>query len=148
MAPSPYFLLCRYILLISMCLQKMMNIHRYVFKILGKNQHRGQRHRRTDNVKTVYPHSTNKVCRGNNNCQTEALTPLTTYVITIMTNLFLAVISFSEILLKEQQFYEIQNIHLGHQIHNFAIVWAVCLLKNQASETHWIFRHFHYTYIL
>ena len=55
LAPSPFFLLCRYILLISMCLQKSMNIHHCVFKILGKKQRRGWMDRRTDNVKTVYP---------------------------------------------------------------------------------------------
>ena len=38
LALSPYFFLCRYTLLISMCLQKLMNIHHCVFKILGKNQ--------------------------------------------------------------------------------------------------------------
>ena len=38
LAPSPCIFLCRYILLISMCLQKLMNIHHCVFKILGKNQ--------------------------------------------------------------------------------------------------------------
>ena len=45
---SPYFLLYRCILLISMCLQKLMNIHRCVFKILGKNQRRGRIDGRTD----------------------------------------------------------------------------------------------------
>ena len=35
LTPSPYFLLCRYILSIPMCLQKLMNIHHCVFKILG-----------------------------------------------------------------------------------------------------------------
>ena len=37
LAPSPYFLLCRYTLLMTMCLQKLLNIHHCVFKILGKN---------------------------------------------------------------------------------------------------------------
>ena len=36
LAPTPYFLLCRYILLISMCLQKLMTVHHCVFKILEK----------------------------------------------------------------------------------------------------------------
>ena len=36
--PSPYFFLCRYTLLISMCLHKLMNIHCCDIKILGKNQ--------------------------------------------------------------------------------------------------------------
>ena len=64
LAPSPYFLLCRYTLLISMCLQKLMNIHHCVFKILGKKSKcRGQTLGRTDNVKIVYP-TTKKVCRG------------------------------------------------------------------------------------
>ena len=35
LAPSPYFFLCRYTLLISMCLQKLMNIHCCFIKILG-----------------------------------------------------------------------------------------------------------------
>ena len=47
LAPSSYFLLCRYILLISMCLQKLMNIHHCVFKILGKNQRPRRTHGRT-----------------------------------------------------------------------------------------------------
>ena len=38
LAPSPCFFLYRYTLLISMCLQKLMNIHRCIFKILGKNK--------------------------------------------------------------------------------------------------------------
>ena len=46
--PSPYFLLYRCISLISMCLQKLMNIHHCVFKILGKNQRRGRTDGRTD----------------------------------------------------------------------------------------------------
>ena len=42
LTPTPYFLLCRYILLISMCLQKLMNTHHCVFKILGnKNSAEG-----------------------------------------------------------------------------------------------------------
>ena len=48
LAPSPYFFLCTYILLISMFLQKLMNIHHCVFKILGKKQRRGRTHGRTD----------------------------------------------------------------------------------------------------
>ena len=58
LAPNPFFLLCRYSLLISMCLQKLMNIYHYVFKILGKKQRRGGTDGRTDNVKTVYPSQT------------------------------------------------------------------------------------------
>ena len=61
LTPSPYFLLCRYILSIPMCLQKLMNNHHCVFKILGKKQCRGRTHGWTDtrtDVKTVYPPQT------------------------------------------------------------------------------------------
>ena len=47
LALSPYFLLSRYILLISMCLQKLMNIYHCLFKIFGKKQRRGRIHGRT-----------------------------------------------------------------------------------------------------
>ena len=65
LAPSPYFLLCRYTLFISMYLQKLMNIHYCFFKISGKNQSVADGHTggETDNVKTVYP-TTHKVCGG------------------------------------------------------------------------------------
>ena len=54
LAPSPYFPLCRYILLISMCPQTLMNIHHCIFKILGKTSVAdGHTDRWTDNVKTV-----------------------------------------------------------------------------------------------
>ena len=47
-----------------MCLQKLMNIHRCVFKILGKKQRRGRTHGRTDgqreNSIPPPPHHTHK----------------------------------------------------------------------------------------
>ena len=66
LAPSPYFLLCRYILLIPMCLQKLMNIHPCIFKILGKTSIMDDGHMdgRTTWKQYTHPPHTNKVCGG------------------------------------------------------------------------------------
>ena len=66
LAPCPYFFICRYTLLISMCLQKLMNIHQCVFKILGKKQSVTDGHRWTGGWKTwkQYTPPQTKFARG------------------------------------------------------------------------------------
>ena len=63
-SPLP-FLLRRYTILIAMCLQKLMNSHHWVFKILAKNQRvmDGGTHKQMDGQReNSIPH--HKVCRG------------------------------------------------------------------------------------
>ena len=64
-SPKQNWTLALNFLLISMCLQNLMNFHHCLFKILKKNQNVTDRWKdgRTDNVKTVYP-PTNIVCGG------------------------------------------------------------------------------------